>query len=600
MSSPATLPPDVNARSAPPPGRARRHVGARFRWAWAFVPFGLLTAAIVAAPAVTIIRYGFQNGPSDWSAFVHSPPQVAAVFRTLGVAAETTGLCVVLGYVYAGVMVRCGRRWRVILMAVVSVPFLTSILIRTYGWIVLLGPNGPINWMMRKLGVGPLALLYNRTGLMIGMVHVMLPLFVLPLYAVWRQVPPSLRRASRTLGANRVEAFMRVELPLTLPGAAAGGILVFITSLGFFVTPSLLGGGSDTMVSQLIDQQVNISLNINAAAVLAVVLVAAVFLLVAVFRLLYPLESLFLPEAAARPVRTASRGSRLRQSAAWPGGVCNVALRCRLRLTGALAALPWTGMTHVLAALMAIYLVLPILIIFPIAFSGQAYLSFPPQSLSLRWFQQVLNDPAWRQAALNSLITGVIATGVAAAAGIPLAFGLVRSRLPARLKGAVMLLAALPAIVPVIVLALGVYVWYLQEHLLGNRVALAAAHAVLGLPFLLVIVMAGLRDYDMRLDRAARSLGADARRTLRYVTLPILKAAIVAGLLFAFLQSLDELLIARAVTNAATTTLPVQMWNGANQDISPALGAVSVCLLAVTALCGLALGATRRSRKKAS
>jgi len=564
MSSPATLP-DVSARPAPPPGRARRHVGARFRWAWTFVPFGLLTAAVVAAPTVTIVRYAFQSGLSDWSAFIHSPPQVAVVFRTLGVAAETTGLCVLLGYAYAGVMVRCGRRWRAMLMAVVCVPFLTS---------NLMGPNGPINWIMRRMGLGPLALLYNRTGLMIGMVHVMLPLFVLPLYAVWRQVPPNLRRASRTLGANRVEAFMRVELPLTLPGTAAGGILVFITSLGFFVTPSLLGGGSDTMVSQLIDQQVNISLNINAAAVLAVVLVAAVFLLVAVFRLLYPLESLFLPEAAARSVRTASRGSRLRQSVAWPEGFCTLALRWRLRLTGALAALPWTGMTHVLAALMAVYLVLPILIIFPIAFSGQAYLSFPPQSLSLRWFQQVLNDPAWRQAALSSLITGVIATGVAAMAGIPLAFGLVRSRLPARLKGAVMLLAALPAIAPVIVLALGVYVWYLQEHLLGNRVALAAAHAVLGLPFLLVILMAGLRDYDVRLDRAARSLGADARRTLRYVTLPILKAAIVAGLLFAFLQSLDELLIARAVTNAATTTLPVQMWNGANQDISPALGAV--------------------------
>jgi putative spermidine/putrescine transport system permease protein len=582
----------VNAPRVARATRGRLVSRARRSLAWTFLPFALLTGAVVVAPLVTIVHYAFQHGLSDWSAFLHSPPQVASVVRTLGIAAETTVLCALLGYVYAGVLVRASGRARVVLLAAVSVPFLTSILIRTYGWIVLLGPNGPINWFLRNVGLGSAALLYNRTGLMIGMVHVMLPVFVLPLYAVWRQVPPNLSRASRTLGANAVEAFVRIELPLTLPGAAAGGILVFITSLGFFVTPSLLGGNSDTMVSQLIDQQVNISLNINAAAVLATVLIVAVFAIVGVFRLVYPIEALFLPQQAPRADTRAC--SRRRPRITLPPAVSARALSARLRITNAVSALPWLTVSRGLTGLTAVYLILPVLIVIPIAFSGAAYLTFPPHSWSLQWFHQILTSATWRQAAINTLITGAIATAVAAVVGIPLAFGLVRSRLSSRFKAVVMLIATIPAITPVIVLALGVYVWYLEEHLLANRVALAAAHAVLGLPFLLVVVMAGLRDYDQRLDRAARSLGADARRTLRYITLPVLKASLVAGLLLAFLQSFDELLIARAVTNAQTATLPVQMWNGANQDISPALGAVSVFLLAVTLLGAVVVAATRR------
>jgi ABC-type spermidine/putrescine transport system permease subunit II len=229
-----------------------------------------------------------------------------------------------------------------------------------------------------------------------------------------------------------------------------------------------------------------------------------------------------------------------------------------------------------------VFFVIPLIIVVPISLTGSSYLKFPPSSLSLRWFETILSEPQWRLAALHSLIVGVLAVVIALVVGLPVAFALARSKMSTHIKGIVLLISTLPVMVPPIVLALGVYVWYLEQHLLNSLPALALVQALLGLPFVIIIVMSALRDFDERLERAARSLGAGRLRTLRIITLPLIKRAIWAGVLFAFLQSFDELLIARAVTGVTTQTLPVVLWNGANEQISPGLGAVSVMLMAVT------------------
>lgn len=580
-----------------PSRRLRTQVALTARASWALWLLGAFLVAVLAGPIYILLDHAFEGGWAAWDEFFNSPAKIDGLLRTLVIAAETAALCAVIGYAYAGVMVRARPAVRTTLMAIVVLPFLTSLLVRTYGWIVLLGNEGPIAQGIDSLGGTAPSLLYNRTGLMIGMVHVLLPFFVLPLYSVWSQIPPTLPRAARTLGANRVEAFLRVELPMSLPGAAAGAILVFITALGFFITPALLGGQADMMISQLIDRELTVSIDLNDAAVLGVVLLAAVLVALAVFRAFYPLELLFVPEskrtASSRQVPLARRVRRF-----VPRGMRWAVLRTRLALTAGLSRLPWTALVWAIVASTAVYLLAPLVVVIPISLTGESYLHFPPDSLSLRWFESVINDPGWRRAAYNSLLTGAIASALTLAIGLPAAFALARGRISTRLKGAILFATTLPVIVPLVVLALAIYGWLLELQLLGNQFALAAAHATLGLPFLVVIVTAALRDFDIRVERAARSLGASATTTLRLITLPLMKRAILAGLLFAFLQSFDELLIARAVTNVDTETLPVKLWNGANQEISPALGAVSVLSIALTVVAVIVAAGARRVRDR--
>jgi len=594
MTALSPQPRDVITSPRRGPSPRARGRGRRLQWRWllAFVPFALLFAVALVAPLYILFEYAVGNSTS-WSGVFHSPVQVDGLVRTLAISLETTAICIVVGYAYAGAVVGARPRLRALLLGIAVLPFLVSTLVRSYGWIVVLGPNGPLNGMLGWFGLHA-GFLYNRLGVMIGMVSIMLPFFILPLYAVWSQVPDNLRRAARTLGANRVDAFLRVDLPLTLPGAAAGTLLVFITSMGFFITPSLLGGEHDRMVSQLIDEQLTRLVDLNGAAVLAVLLLAAVVLLLVLFRFFYPIELLFVQDARTLEESAATRGSgRVRRALPRrPGGG-----RALLAVTRVADVLPWHRICQLLAGATAVFFVIPLLIVIPISLTGESYLHFPPSSLSLRWFHQVLGDPTWREAALHSLIAGVLAVSIALAVGLPAAFALVRSRMSSRVKGLVMLLATLPVMLPPIVLALAMYAWYLQEHLLDSLPALALAQALLGLPFVIVIVMSALRDFDERLERAARSLGARWRTTLRLVTLPLLKRAIWAGVLFAFLQSFDELLIARAVTGVGTQTLPVVMWNGANEQISPALGAVSVLFMLVTLAALGALALIRRTNE---
>lgn len=198
---------------------------------------------------------------------------MALTFRT---AAVVTLLCLALGYPLAYVLARVRPRLARLLLIVVVLPFFTSLIVRTYAWMVLLGRNGLVNQWLVALGLAdkPLPLLYNQAGVLIGMTYILLPFMVLTLFSVMRGIDPALVRAAHSLGASRFQAFRRVFLPLSLPGIAAGALLVFILSLGFFITPALMGGPSDVMIAMLIEREVEITLNWSFASALAVILLA--------------------------------------------------------------------------------------------------------------------------------------------------------------------------------------------------------------------------------------------------------------------------------------------------------------------------------------
>jgi ABC-type spermidine/putrescine transport system permease subunit I len=211
---------------------------------------------------------------------------VLVLVETMKIAAIVTLISLLLGYPLSYWLATTTPFWRNVGFALLLLPFWISVLVRTYAWMILLGRNGVFNRQLMALGVidAPLPLLHNTTGVVIGMVHVLLPYMVFPLYAVMRRVDPALLSAAEGLGAPGWQVMRRIYLPLTMPGVLSGATLVFVISLGFFITPALLGGGRVLMIGVLIERQVRQYLDWGLAAALAIIVLAVALAIYAAAR----------------------------------------------------------------------------------------------------------------------------------------------------------------------------------------------------------------------------------------------------------------------------------------------------------------------------
>ncbi len=208
------------------------------------------------------------------------------LLRTFAISAIVTLWCLALGYPLAWWLSTLPARRANVLMILVLVPFWTSILVRVAAWIVLLQSEGLVNHALQGLHLigQPLALLFNRTGVVIAMTHILLPFMILPLYSVMKSVPPTYLRAAVSLGSSPMRAFFRVYVPQTWAGVGAGALLVFILSIGYYVTPALLGGADDQMLSYYIAQYTNVTVNWGMACALGALLLSATLVLYALYR----------------------------------------------------------------------------------------------------------------------------------------------------------------------------------------------------------------------------------------------------------------------------------------------------------------------------
>ena len=206
--------------------------------------------------------------------------------RTFEISLVVTLWCLLLAYPLAYWLTTLSARQANVLMILVLVPFWTSILVRVAAWIVLLQSEGLVNHALQSLHLinQPLALLFNRTGVVIAMVHILLPFMILPLYSVMQSVPPTYLRAAVSLGSPPLAAFFRVYVPQTYAGIGAGALLVFILSIGYYVTPALLGGPDDQMLSYYIAQYTNVTVNWGMACALGALLLAATLVLYGIYR----------------------------------------------------------------------------------------------------------------------------------------------------------------------------------------------------------------------------------------------------------------------------------------------------------------------------
>jgi putative spermidine/putrescine transport system permease protein len=262
-------------------GRNRRRGLPRLagnRWALFVLPAIVFLAVFFLAPLVLMSVRSVTDPPgaglSNYARFFDEEAYVRVLTNTFWIALISTVSCLVIGYPFAYLMTIVPGRVAGLLLIAVLLPFWSSLLVRTFAWQVILRDTGIINRFLIDLGVisEPLTLIRTTSGVILGMSHILLPFMVLPIYAVMRRIDPEFGRAAANLGASPASAFLRVFVPLSLPGVVAGCLLVFVLALGFYITPALLGGLRDQMISQLIVQQVQQRLDWGFGTAMSVLL----------------------------------------------------------------------------------------------------------------------------------------------------------------------------------------------------------------------------------------------------------------------------------------------------------------------------------------
>lgn len=257
------------------------------KWALVALPTVAVLLVVFVLPMATIAWRSVtlpEPGISNFTQVFTNPTYRTVLLNTLQMAGLTTIFCVLLGYPYAYLMVKVGDGLRMVLLLCVVVPFWTSLLVRTFAWILLLQDTGLVNEALIGSGVvdSPVSLIRTMPGVVIGMVHILLPYYVLPMYAQMRKIDLSLMTAAESLGAPPRRAFWKVFVPLSLPGLISGATLVFLLALGFYVTPALLGSGSTLVIGELIVQQISGVLNWGVGSALAVALLVMTLTLLGV------------------------------------------------------------------------------------------------------------------------------------------------------------------------------------------------------------------------------------------------------------------------------------------------------------------------------
>lgn len=276
-----------------------QRLGRQINPGWLLVaPFLLVVAALYLGPLVNILWLSLTDpepGLGNYQKLFTADALTRILLTTLRTCLITTVFSVVIGYCLAYAMVHAHQKNQSIMLTLLLISFWISVLVRTFAWLMLLGHNGLVNNTFETVGLidRPIRFMRNELGVLIGMVHYMVPYAVLPLMANMQTLDPRVMAASRNLGASGVQTFRRIYLPLTLPGLVASSLLVFILSLGFYVTPAILGGGKVLMVAEYISVQLLVTLKWGTAAMLGTLMLIGVLALLWIMSRFMSLSTVF-------------------------------------------------------------------------------------------------------------------------------------------------------------------------------------------------------------------------------------------------------------------------------------------------------------------
>lgn len=524
----------------------------------ALVPIAALLCVSLVWPILTIVARSLdEKGRATFPPslyFGHYRELFADPFlwyvtqRTFSLAAISTAVTVAMAFPAAFVISRMPARMARLVLLLIVVPLWVSIIIRLFAFTAILGREGVINSIFSVFGLGPFSLLFNTGAALTGMVAYLLPYMVLILTSAMASVDSSLQTAAHTMGASGQQAFRQVYLPQLRPALVGGATLIFVMSLGFFLTPAILGGPRDVTIPIYIQQQVNLFAWGKASAAGIMLLVVSV----AGYLLAFRIGGVHLLTPGRR---SGSRGSSSRDE---------------IRLT------PATIACFGVLGLVFCVLLLPLVIVAFSAFGATSQIRFPPVGFTVSWFEQALTDPQWTAAILKSLRVG-LATAVLSTCGA-LALARVGSQSKSQFgKVFIQGVAISPVIVPVILLAIGTFDVQGRIGLLGTELGLVIAHVTIALPLSFLIIANGLSNLDPALEQAAWTMGVSPARTFWTVVVPSINLALIGSALAAFATSWDEAVIALFQVGLEKT-LPVTIYSFLKSGVTPVVAAIAVLM----------------------
>lgn len=529
------------------------------------VPLGVVVLLSLQPGSDPFVRLALSPSIEQFAAIFADPFYSSVLLKTTLLAA---GVCVVttlLGYPFALWILSLPARWRPLAIAIVLVPLLVNVVVRSLGIELLLAPDGLINDALGLLGAPPARhMLYNYGAIGVGLVQVFLPLMVLSLYDVLQATSPRVLEAARSLGASRTMQFFTVQLPISLPGLRAGLTYVFLMASTTYVSARMLGGKQAWTSGMLVWQDVLENLDAQFASAFALVMT-----LVAIV------------------VSLAISGS-MRRLTPWLNGK-----PARARALPRALAVAMDAAVPVLARI-AIALALPLLLLPLGLVIVQSFNDVPQAAMAgfrhftLRWYQQLFADGLYFDSFRVSVELAIGTSVITVLLAVLGAFALVRGNF--RGKPVVEAFWMLPLALPQIAIGIGMLRLLQTFTALPAFLGLLAVHVTITLPFCIGVLRASVQQLDRSLEDAAGSLGAGPLRRIIWVILPCLAPGLAAAGIIALLLSLEEVTVTSFLTTARMTTLPVRIYAEATYSLEPTVFAISSLLIAMTGICMFLLG----------
>ena len=402
-----------------------------------------------------------------------------------------------------------------------------------------------------------------------------------------------LKHAAATLGAEPGNVFWRVYFPISFPGVASSALVTFILSVGIFIHPALLGSPKQTMIAQIIIQQVDELFNWGLAAAISVMVMFVSILFIIVFDRLVGVVSITGAQGVGRP------SGKIMNTLTGAAGNMAVTLSRLLTIFRSKKAAPSSDRIsfpiEILSVIILIFLAAPLLFLIPVSFTESPFVEWPPRGFSWQWYERYFTSPVWIEATIRSIIVGIATAFFSLLIGVPAAFSINRGSFKG--KGLVLPYILMPLVVPNIIIALAVFYFFSDLGLIGTNLGLTIGHTILAVPYVVLTLVAVLQNYDQQLDHAAWTLGAKPIIAFKRITLPIIKVGFITSFLFAFMRSFDEIAIALFVSSGLQQTLPKKLWSEAHHAISPTLAAVSTILIVIVTVLVVVTELLKRKQK---